>query len=138
VLVARLWPTLMRPETVVAIIEDDPEMLKAIGRLLRMSGFRLQPFASAEAFLARDREREPDCLVLDIHLGGMSGIELRHHLKAAGSQLPIIFITAVNDEVTLREATQAGCVAFLRKPFPSRVLIDAINAATTQSKAEGN
>ena len=120
---------MLAPQRVVAVIDDDVDILKAIGRLLKAHGFRLESFASAEAFLARDSAHEPACLVLDIHLGGMSGIELQRRLKASGCRLPIIFITAIEDDATRREAMAAGCVAYLRKPFVARLLIDAIDTA---------
>jgi FixJ family two-component response regulator len=115
---------------VVAVIDDDPSMLKAIERLLRAHGFDAEVFESAEAFLSGDARGEAACLVLDIHLGGMSGIELRRRLTAGGSALPIIFITAVDDEAIYREAMGAGCVAYLRKPFAANLLIGAINQVT--------
>jgi FixJ family two-component response regulator len=115
---------------VVAVVDDEPTMLRAIERLLNAHGFVTRAFASAEAFLAGDTQRDASCLVLDIHLGGMSGIELRHRLKASGSELPIIFITAVDDEATHQEAMEAGCVACLRKPFPAEMLLGAIDRAT--------
>jgi FixJ family two-component response regulator len=120
-------------EMVVAIVEDDPGALKATERLVRAHGFRAEGFASAEAFLARESGQEPACLVLDIHLKGMSGMELRRYLNANGSRLPVIFITAADDHATRREAMQAGCVAYLQKPFSSRLLIDAINKAIGRS-----
>jgi FixJ family two-component response regulator len=120
----------LAPQRVVAIIDDDVDILKAICRLLKAHGFRLESFASAEAFLARDSAHELACLVLDIHLGGISGIELQRRLKASGCRLPIIFITAIEDDATRREAMAAGCVAYLRKPFAARLLIDAIDNAT--------
>ena len=120
----------MAPQKVIAVIDDDPDMLKAIGRLLAAHGFRPEAFASAEAFLNRNWAREPACLVLDIHLGGMSGIDLQRRLKASGSRVPIIFITAIEDEAARGEAINAGCVAYLRKPFMARLLIGAIDDAT--------
>jgi len=115
---------------VVAVVDDDPSMLKAIARLLGAHGFDAEVFASAEAFLRRDATKDAVCLVLDIHLGGMSGIELRRRLTDSGSPLPIIFITAVDDEATQQEAVAAGCAAYLHKPFPATQLIGAIQAAT--------
>jgi len=115
---------------VVAVVDDDPSMLKAIARLLGVHGFEADLFESAEAFLRRDAAKEAACVVLDIHLGGMSGIELRRRLTESGSRLPIIFITAVDDEATHQEAVAAGCVAYLRKPFPATQLIGAIETAT--------
>ena len=125
---------MVHPQKTIAVVDDDPDMLKAIGRVLAAHGFHPEAFASAEAFLDRNWAREPACLVLDIHLGGMSGIDLQRHLKASGSQLPIIFITAIEDEAAVQEAMAAGCVAFLRKPFTARLLIGAIDTATTTNQ----
>ncbi len=114
----------------IAVVDDDPALLKAIERLLSAHGFEVELFASAEAFLASDAASRMACLVLDIHLGGMSGIELRRHLTAIGCRLPVVFITAVTDDATHREAIDAGCVACLRKPFSAQLLLDAIDEAT--------
>ena len=114
---------------VVAVVEDDPSMLKGVRRLLNAHGFATEAYASAEAFLERAAASEAGCLVLDINLGGISGIELQRRLAAAGSRLPVIFMTAVDSEGVQREAIEAGCIAYLRKPFPARQLIDAIGKA---------
>ena len=115
---------------VVAIVDDDPTMLKAIERLLGAHGLPTQVFASAETFLDSDAPSLAACLVLDIHLAGISGIELCRRLKSVRSKLPVIFITAADDEATKEEAGQAGCVAYLRKPFPANLLMDEIRKAT--------
>jgi FixJ family two-component response regulator len=119
----------MQPQKTIAIVDDDPDMQKAIGRLLRASGFQSETFFSAETFLDRDRRRKADCLVLDIQLGGISAIDLCHRLTAAGCRLPVIFITALDDELIHQTALDAGCVAYLRKPFPAHLLIGAIEKA---------
>jgi FixJ family two-component response regulator len=111
---------------VVAIVEDDASMLKALKRLLLAHGFATEAHTSAEAFLDGIGASRAGCLVLDINLGGISGIDLQRRLAAAGSKLPIILMTAVDSEAIRREGTEAGCVAYLRKPFPARRLIDAI------------
>ena len=80
------------------IIDDNPSMLRSIRRLLNAAGFSVETFPSAEAFLEEDGCNRAACVVLDIHLPGMSGFELRRHLTAAGSGLPVIFITAITDE----------------------------------------
>jgi FixJ family two-component response regulator len=116
-------------KTVVAIVEDDASMLRGLERLLGAHGFVIEVYASAEAFLEGAVASEAGCLVLDINLGGISGIELQRRLVAAGSRLPVIFMTAADSEVVQREATEAGCIAYLRKPFPTRQLIDAIGKA---------
>lgn len=113
----------------IAVVDDDPSMLKGIVRLLSAHGFCTQAFASAEAFLNGENARNAACLILDISLGGISGIELRRQLTASGSNLPVIFITALDDEATLRAATDAGCIAYLHKPFPANLLINAITGA---------
>ncbi len=104
-------------------------MRKSVKRLLTAHGFLTEGYASAEDFLERDATGQIDCLVLDMHFDGMSGIELRRQLEASGSKVPVIFVTAVDDGALEQEALQAGCVAYLHKPFPSASLIAAINKA---------
>lgn len=114
---------------IVAVVDDDPSMLKAAEDLLDAHGCAASLFTSAEEFLASELVTRADCLLLDIHLGGLSGIELRRQLKSSRPALPVIFMTALDDEPMRREALQAGCVACLRKPFPARQLFDAIEKA---------
>jgi FixJ family two-component response regulator len=111
----------------IAVVEDDPSMLRGLSRLLSAHGFRVLGFTSAESFLGDVAQSEAACLVVDIHLGGISGIDLKRRLTASGSDFPVIFMTAVDSEATRQEAVEAGCVAYLRKPFVARLLIDAIN-----------
>jgi len=113
----------------VAIVDDDENLRDAIARLLDACGFATQVFASAEAFLDRRMANGTACLVLDINLPGMSGLELRQRLKAEGSATPVIFITGSDDDEIRRQATEADCVACLRKPFAPNLLIGAINKA---------
>ena len=86
-------------------------------------------FASAEALLESDSVQAATCLLLDIHLGGISGIELQRRLAASGSKSPVIFMTANDDEAARNEAMDAGCIAYLRKPFEGHVLLNAISKA---------
>src|SRR4029453_7100478 len=109
----------------VAIIEDDTAMRRSIERLLRASGYGTVAFASAEAFLATAALGSVTALVLDIHLGGMSGIELRRHLSAMGSTIPVVFITAFDDDATRAEANATGCIDYLQKPFDASRLTEA-------------
>ena len=111
----------------IAVIDDNPSMLKGLDRLLSAHGFRVQTFTSAELFLENLAACEADCLLLDIHLGGISGIDLQRRLTTSGTDLPVIFMTAIDNEATRQEAFDAGCVAYLRKPFLANLLIDAIN-----------
>jgi FixJ family two-component response regulator len=114
----------------IAIVDDDPLMLRGVVRLLNAHGFGTQAFASAEAFLDDESGKTPACLVLDINLGGISGIELRRQLRASGSQVPVIFITASEDRVTRQDAAAVGCFAYLGKPFGASQLVDAVTRAT--------
>jgi FixJ family two-component response regulator len=111
----------------IAVVEDDPSMLQGLSRLLSAHGFRVLRFTSAESFLDSVAQCEAACLVVDIHLGGISGIDLKRRLTSTGSDFPVIFMTAVDSEATRQEAVDAGCVAYLRKPFLSKLLIEAIN-----------
>ena len=118
-----------RQQKIVAVVDDDSSMLGATRDLLEACGFTTRTFASAEEFLDHGAPSQVDCLLLDIHLGGMSGIELRRRLKISDANLPVIFITALDDEDTRVQAQQAGCVAFLHKPYSARQLVDAIEKA---------
>jgi FixJ family two-component response regulator len=110
----------------VAIVEDDAATRESLVRLLRASGYTTTAFASAEEFLQSADVGSAVGLVLDIHLGGMSGIELRRRLSAARSAIPVVFITARDDEATRVEALAVGCVDYLQKPFESSQLISAL------------
>jgi FixJ family two-component response regulator len=111
----------------IAVVEDDPSMLQGLSRLLSALGFRVDGFASAESFLDSLAQCEAACLVVDIHLGGISGIDLKRKLVASGNDFPVIFMTAVDSEATRQAAVDAGCVAYLRKPFLSKLLVEAIS-----------
>jgi len=102
-------------------------MLQGLKRLLSAHGFRVRTFASAESFLDGIANCEVDCLLLDIHLGGISGIDLLRRLTSSGTDLPVIFMTAIDSQATRQEAFDAGCIAYLKKPFLAKLLIDAIN-----------
>lgn len=116
----------------VAIIEDDDAMRKSIERILHAQAYDAQPFASAEAFLDSNAANQVHALVLDIHLPKMSGIELKRHLLASGSTLPVIFMTAYDGAETRAQAVTVGCVAYLRKPFDASELLEALKLATSQ------
>jgi FixJ family two-component response regulator len=113
----------------ILVVEDDNGMSKAIERLLRAAGFQAKSFASAEELLRTDAAEEAKCLVLDIHLPGFSGFELRRQLVALGQNAPVIFITAHDDDSTRAEAEQLDCIAYLHKPFQGRALLEAIRQA---------
>jgi FixJ family two-component response regulator len=119
-----------KPGKIVAVVDDDPSMLWAAEVLLEVHGFATKVFTSAEEFLDCGAATQVDYLLLDIHLGGMSGIELRRQLAASGSTLPIIFMTALDDETIPEKELKASGVTCLRKPFPAYQLIEAIAKAT--------
>ena len=114
---------------VVAVVDDDPSMLSAADNLLGAHGFTTLKFSSAEEFLGSEMAAQADCLLLDIHLGGLSGFELRQRLKNSHPKLPVIFMTALGGEAIRQQAVRAGCVTFLHKPFPAHQLIQAIKSA---------
>lgn len=113
----------------IHVVEDNPRFLKGIKRLLNAHGLEVRTFSSAEEFQADADPNEAACLILDIHLTGISGIELLNWLSRSGSTVPVILVTANDSEVTQRAAMAAGCNAYLRKPFPSSVLMKALDDA---------
>ena len=116
-------------KTIVGIVDDDPEIRIAMARLLSVFGYGAETFDSAETFLVSVSTSKATCLLLDIQLGDISGIELARQLATDGFKFPIIFMTGLNDEVIRSQAAAAGGIAFLRKPFPAKILIDAIKMA---------
>jgi FixJ family two-component response regulator len=111
------------------VFDDDAGLLKSVARLLARHGIENRTFTSAEALLESDSVQTATCLLLDIHLGGISGIELQRRLAASGSRWPVIFMTANDDDATRNQAMDAGCVAYLQKPFTQHVLLNAISKA---------
>ena len=114
----------------VAVVDDDQSLCRSLGRLLRAAGMQSVTYPSAEAFLADTKQPRFDCLVLDIRLGGMSGIELGLWLAAEGNRTPIIFVTAYDDAEMRLRAESAGCVAYFRKTTSGVEVLDAIRRAT--------
>lgn len=117
--------TASRP--LVVVVEDDPGMLKALGRLLHASGFETTLHESAEAFLEDAPIRSPVCFILDVQLGGMSGIDLRTRILDQDPNVPVIFITAHDQPAIRRRAASLGCLAFLPKPFEGQQLVELIS-----------
>jgi FixJ family two-component response regulator len=113
----------------IHIVDDDLGFLKGIERLLGAHGLPVRTFSSAEEFLAHADPSEALCLILDIHLGGLSGIELMRELQQSGSKTPVVLITANDNEQMRRAALASGCSAFLQKPVSAKVLLDAVREA---------
>lgn len=106
----------------VGIVDDDDSLRTALARALRVNGIRVETFGSAEEYLRRDVAGEPDCIVLDIHLGGLSGFDLQDRLAAQGRTPPIIFITA-HDDMHGGRARSTASSGYLRKPFETNALV---------------
>jgi FixJ family two-component response regulator len=116
----------------VCVIDDDVSLLRALRRLLGAGGYQVKTFSSAEDFLECSSPGTPVCLVLDVHLGGLSGFELHERLVAAGRRIPVVFITAHDDTATRDRAHRAGAVEYLRKPFDDESLLAGIKRALGQ------
>jgi FixJ family two-component response regulator len=113
----------------ISIVDDDEPVREAINELVSSLGYRSNKFASAEEFLNSNRLNDTSCLITDVRMPGLSGIELQCCLIAQGRTLPIIFITALNDERTRVRALTAGAIGFLTKPFDEGCLIKCLDAA---------
>jgi FixJ family two-component response regulator len=111
---------------IVSVVDDDPSLRAALQGLLRSVGLRVQVFESAEEFLASGRVADTACLVLDVRMPGLSGLELQAQLIASGHAIPIIFISAHGEEHTRKQAIDAGALDFLQKPFSDDALLNAI------------
>lgn len=114
---------------VITIVDDDESLRKAIKRLINAVGLSVEDFASAEDFLCSGRSQDAACLILDLQLPGMSGLELQRRLAAANCRVPTIFISANSDGQAYKRALEAGAVGFLQKPFSEDALFNAINSA---------
>jgi FixJ family two-component response regulator len=114
---------------IVFVVDDDPAVREALSGLIRSIGMRVKTFASAAEFLRQEPPAEPSCLVLDVGLPGLSGMDLQRELAAANRPFPIIFITGQGDIPTTVRAMKAGAVEFLTKPFREEDLLDSIRQA---------
>jgi FixJ family two-component response regulator len=117
----------------ISIVDDDDAHRSSLENLIRSVGLRTQGYSSAEAFLNSNHVPETRCLVLDVRMPGMSGPELQRHMAAAKLPIPIIFITAHEDDAQRTQALEAGAVAFLHKPFYEDELLHAIDTALKDS-----
>lgn len=117
---------MIRCKPTVTVVDDDEAVRKALGRLFKSAGFGVETFASAAEFLRDGLRQRPGCLVLDVRMPGGTGLDLQQTLVESGWHLPIIFITAHEDEAARSLALERGAAAFLQKPFNDRVLLDAV------------
>jgi FixJ family two-component response regulator len=118
----------------ISIVDDDDSLRNSLANLIRSAGFRTQGFASAEAFLGSDQARETACLILDVRMAGMNGLDLQRRLVAEDWRLPIIFITSHADADARARALAAGAVGFLYKPCREEELLGTLNAALEQGR----
>jgi FixJ family two-component response regulator len=117
----------------ISIVDDDDALRNSLDDLIRSMGFRTQGFPSAEAFWSSNQARDTACLLLDVRMPGMNGLDLQRQIVAANWQVPIIFITSHADDDARARALEAGAVAFLYKPFREEELLNAIDAALKHS-----
>ena len=123
----------MRKAPLIAVVDDDDALRNSLDDLLQSVGFRVQGFASAEAFLQAQPAPETACLLLDVRLPGMNGLELQRQLGGMHWRIPIIFVTAYADDDVRAHALAAGAIAVLSKPCREADLLHAIDAALQQS-----
>jgi FixJ family two-component response regulator len=123
------------PDPIVIVIDDDESFRRSTERLIRLSGFKVQSFRAATEFLKAERPNAPACIVLDVRMPGLSGLDLQKELARTGIEIPIIFITGHGDIPMSVQAMKAGAVEFLTKPFREQDLVDAIEEAIKRDRA---
>ena len=116
-------------ESSIVIVDDDQSIREALKSLLRSAGYRVRTFASAESLPELGQLGDVDCMILDIRMPGMNGLELQRRLSVDGRHIPVIFMTAQDDAVMRRQAIEAGAVILLRKPFAASELLAAVQTA---------
>ena len=123
---------------VIAIVDDDEPLREALGSVMKAAGFATNTFATAEEFLESATQRETACLILDVRLPGMSGLELQKRLSDADSLVPIIFVTAHGDASLRDLVMRSGAAGFLNKPVRSDALLREIHAALAKNRTDNN
>jgi len=122
-------------KNLISIIDDDESVRRTTALLIESLGFRAAAFESAEKFLSSDHLNDASCLIVDVRMPGMNGLQLQSQLAATGSRIPIIFITAYDDKASRQRAMQAGAAAFLGKPFTDEELLQWIRSALRQEES---
>jgi FixJ family two-component response regulator len=123
-------------DPIVLVVDDDPAVRDAMRSLLASVGLRVETFQSAQEFLGTRRPEAPACLVLDVRLPGLSGLDLQRELRKSGAPIPIVFVTGHGDVPMTVEAMKGGAVEFLTKPFRDQQLLDAIQVAIERARIE--
>ena len=119
----------MNTRPLLSVVDDDESVRESLPDLLREFGFTVHAFSSAEEFLSSDCISQTRCLIVDVAMPGMSGLELQRELRRRAKEIPVIFITAQKDDAIQEEAFRQGAVQFLHKPFSDTALLDALNLA---------
>jgi FixJ family two-component response regulator len=127
--VARSRKPLLSPSPLICVVDDDSSVRVSLEGLLRSLGHRVQAFDSATAFMASDARGQADCVISDLQMPGMTGVEMKEAMIAAGENTPVILITAFADDTQKARAEKAGVTCFLPKPFTGEKLIDCLNRA---------
>ena len=120
----------------VYVVDDDDSICRALKRLFKASGFQALTFESAEDFLESTTGMEKGCLILDISLPGMTGLDLQEKIPSRGANCPVIIITAHDNSQWREQARKAGAVAYLKKPFGEQLLLDAVSLCRQQTEEE--
>jgi FixJ family two-component response regulator len=119
----------------ISVVDDDESIRRTTTFLIESFGFRAAAFESAENFLKSGQLHETSCLIVDVQMPGMNGLELQSELAAAGYDIPIVFVTAYDNKVSRQQAMQAGAVAFLAKPFGDEQLLQTVRLALGQDNS---
>jgi FixJ family two-component response regulator len=122
----------------IAVVDDEAPVRTALGRLLRLADYEVATFGSGEEFLASLAARPPDCVILDVHMPGLSGFDVQSRLRIAHVDVPVVFITASDDLALGRAVSEAGGVRLLRKPFSNDELLDAVGAALRSKRCNAS
>ena len=130
----RIATGVVRKKKLVSVVEDDRFFRESMGRLMRSLGYTVEAFPSAAEFLASPRLNETACLIADVHMPGMTGIELNRHLIDAGYAIPTILVTAYPNDVDQDRAVNDGVVCYLRKPVDEQHLLRCLRAALTSGE----
>src|SRR5262249_57225787 len=120
---------------VISIVDDDASGRRATARLLRLAGFSAYAFASAKEFLSSPRLNDTSCLISDVQMPGMSGVELQEYLIAHGHRTPMVFVTAFPEEQIRQQAMNGGAICFLSKPFDEARLLECVERALKQLRS---
>lgn len=119
---------------IVYVVDDDPSVRRSLARLIRSAGFRVETFAQAQDFLDQKENLDPNCLVLDVNLPGLSGLDVQKELSSRGYSMPIVFITGYGTIPMTVQAMKGGAVEFLEKPIDHQVLMNAIHQAIKKDR----